>query len=224
MLIVIEGLDGSGKSTQVAKLQEYILDKGMKLKYIHFPRYDQRPYGDLIGKFLRGGFGNIEDVHPQLVALLYALDRKEASPQIYNWLKEGYCVLLDRYVYSNIAYQCSKISDSSEREELREWIINLEYQDYNIPVPDINLFLDVPIDFVNSRLTSSRASDSDRDYLQGERDIHEEDINFQKNVRDVYLQQLQRDPKFISINCSSTDGSMLPSDQIFDKIKSQLNF
>lgn len=224
MLIVIEGLDGSGKSTQVAKLKEYILDKGMKLKYIHFPRYDQRPYGDLIGKFLRGGFGNIEDVHPQLVALLYALDRKEASPQIYNWLKEGYCVLLDRYVYSNIAYQCSKISDSSEREELREWIINLEYQDYNIPVPDINLFLDVPIDFVNSRLTSSRASDSDRDYLQGERDIHEEDINFQKNVRDVYLQQLQRDPKFISINCSSTDGSMLPSDQIFDKIKSQLNF
>lgn len=224
MLIVIEGLDGSGKSTQVAKLKEYILDKGMKLKYIHFPRYDQRPYGDLIGKFLRGGFGNIEDVHPQLVALLYALDRKEASPQIYNWLKEGYCVLLDRYVYSNIAYQCSKISDSSEREELREWIINLEYQDYNIPVPNINLFLDVPIDFVNSRLTSSRASDSDRDYLQGERDIHEEDINFQKNVRDVYLQQLQRDPKFISINCSSTDGSMLPSDQIFDKIKSQLNF
>lgn len=224
MLIVIEGLDGSGKSTQVAKLKEYILDKGMKLKYIHFPRYDQSPYGDLIGKFLRGGFGNIEDVHPQLVALLYALDRKEASPQIYNWLKEGYCVLLDRYVYSNIAYQCSKISDSSEREELREWIINLEYQDYNIPVPDINLFLDVPIDFVNSRLTSSRVSDSDRDYLQGERDIHEEDINFQKNVRDVYLQQLQRDPKFISINCSSTDGSMLPSDQIFDKIKSQLNF
>lgn len=74
MLIVLEGLDGSGKSTQVQLLKSYLQTVSKELEYIHFPRYDAPVYGDLIGKFLRGGFGSIENVHPQLVALLYAED------------------------------------------------------------------------------------------------------------------------------------------------------
>lgn len=227
MLIVLEGLDGAGKSTQVKKLKEYLLGKGVNLRYLHFPRYDAPLYGDLIGKYLRGDLGSIEQVHPQIVALLFALDRMDASAQIKGWLEAGDCVLLDRYVYSNIAYQCSKIMmqpqfGENRREmaqELRNWIFDTEYNKYGIPKPDLNLFLDVPISFVDSKLKESRSGDDDRDYLNGKEDIHEADIQFQIKVRDIYRKQCERDPKFIRIDCSDENGQMLPPDAIFAKIK-----
>ena len=127
MLVVVEGLDGSGKSTQVKKLRTYMEQKFGEVDYIHFPRYDAPVYGDLIGRFLKGDFGPIDAVHPRLVALLYAEDRHRAAAGMKAALKNGATVLLDRYVYSNIAYQCAKISNTLEREELRELIVNTEY-------------------------------------------------------------------------------------------------
>ena len=104
MLIVLEGLDGAGKSTQVKRLKEYLQQRCGTLEYIHFPRYEAPVYGDLITRFLKGEFGSIEAVHPQLVALLFAEDRHGAAPAMREALARGKTVLLDRYVYSNIAY------------------------------------------------------------------------------------------------------------------------
>ncbi|MGM9742543.1 MAG: thymidylate kinase [Candidatus Cryptobacteroides sp.] len=217
MLIVIEGLDGSGKSTQVKRLRTYLEALGKPLKYIHFPRYDAPVYGELIGKFLRGGFGSIENVHPQLVALLYAEDRHGAVPDMKQVLDEGGIVLLDRYVYSNIAYQCAKIHSRDEREELRKWIFDTEYGAFGLPVPDLNIFLDVPIGFVEKKLESPRKG-GDRDYLEGRSDIHEADIEFQKKVREVYREQCAIDDSFMRIDCSDENGLMLPPDRIFSAI------
>lgn len=218
MLFVIEGLDGAGKSTQVRKLREYLENRCGNLEYIHFPRYDAPVYGELIGKFLRGGFGAIDAVHPQLVALLYAEDRHGAAPQMRASLAAGTPVLLDRYVYSNIAYQCAKISHPDACEELREWINNTEYGQFDLPRPDLNLFLDVPIGFVEEKLSAQRKG-SDRQYLGGGSDIHEANIEFQKRVREVYLRQCEVDPRFLRIDCAAEDGSMLPPDAIFEKIR-----
>lgn len=218
MLIVIEGLDGSGKSTQVRKLRQYLEALPQSLEYIHFPRYDSPVYGELISRFLRGDFGTNEQVHPQLVALLFAEDRHGAAPEIRRILREGGNVLLDRYVYSNIAYQCAKLSNPVERENLRKWIINTEYGNFGLPKPDLNIFLDVPIGFVESRLESSRIG-SDREYLHGSQDIHEADIEFQKQVQAIYRQQADLDPDFIRIDCSDEFGEMLPPNGIFAKIK-----
>lgn len=182
MLTVIEGLDGAGKSTQVKKLKQYLESIFETLDYIHFPRYDAPVYGDLISRFLRGDFGSNQAVHPQLVALLFAEDRHGALPRMSKTLDEGGCVLLDRYVYSNIAYQCAKLADDTQAEELRQWIFDTEYRQFGLPVPDLNLFLDVPIGFVQQKLSASRNGD-DRDYLEGRQDIHEADILFQKRVR-----------------------------------------
>lgn len=213
MLVVIEGLDGSGKSTQVKRLRSYLESRTDNLEYIHFPRYDAPVYGELIGKFLRGGFGSIDSVHPQLVALLYAEDRHGAAPQMRRTLDDGGIVLLDRYVYSNIAYQCAKIDDPQEREALRKWIFDTEYGQFGLPKPDLNIFLDVPIGFVEKKLEAGRKGD-DREYLEGKTDIHEADIEFQKRVREVYVNQCEMDPDFIRIDCRSCDGSMLPPDEI----------
>ena len=116
MLFVLEGLDGAGKSTQVGKLRTYLESRCGKVEYIHFPRYEAPLWGDLIGRFLRGDYGTLDSVHPQLVALLYAGDRQAAAPSIRKTLSEGGTVLLDRYVYSNIAYQCAKVADPEARE------------------------------------------------------------------------------------------------------------
>lgn len=218
MLVVLEGLDGAGKSTQVKKLRTYLESLWGSLEYVHFPRYDAPVYGDLISRFLRGDFGSNETVHPQLVALLFAEDRHGAAPQMRRTLAEGGHILLDRYVYSNIAYQCAKLGDADEAERLRDWIFNTEYGDFELPKPDLNIFLDVPISFVESKLKSDRAG-QDRDYLEGAQDIHEADIEFQKRVRAMYRRQCELDPKFIRIDCSDEYGQMLPPGAIFEKVK-----
>ena len=218
MLVVLEGLDGAGKSTQVKKLRTYLESLFGSLEYIHFPRYDAPVYGDLISRFLRGDFGSNETVHPQLVALLFAEDRHGAAPAMKETLAKGGAILLDRYVYSNIAYQCAKLQDEQEAERLRDWIFNTEYGDFALPKPDLNIFLDVPISFVESKLKADRAGD-DRDYLEGGQDIHEADIDFQKRVRAIYRKQCELDPKFIRIDCSDEYGMMLPPGAIFEKVK-----
>lgn len=218
MLVVLEGLDGAGKSTQVKKLRTYLESIFGSIEYIHFPRYDAPVYGDLISRFLRGDFGSNEIVHPQLVALLFAEDRHGAAPEIKRTLDNGNTVLLDRYVYSNIAYQCAKLKDSDEADKLRDWIFKTEYGHFGLPEPDLNLFLDVPIGFVESKLKNQRAG-SDRDYLEGGQDIHEADIEFQIKVRDIYRRQCEIDPRFIRIDCSDENGQMLPPGSIFAKIK-----
>ena len=218
MLVVLEGLDGAGKSTQVKKLRNHLESIFGEIEYIHFPRYDAPVYGDLISRFLRGDFGDNDTVHPQLVALLFAEDRHGAAPAMKEKLAEGGCVLLDRYVYSNIAYQCAKLKDAAEADVLRDWIFNTEYGDFQLPVPDLNIFLDVPIGFVESKLKSQRGGD-DRAYLEGAQDIHEADIEFQKKVRAIYQRQCEMDPKFIRIDCSDEYGEMLPPGAIFAKVK-----
>lgn len=218
MLVVLEGLDGAGKSTQVRKLKEYLGTLAPALEYIHFPRYDAPVYGGLISRFLKGDFGSNQSVHPQLVALLFAEDRHGAAPRMKEVLASGGWVLLDRYVYSNIAYQCAKLPDEAEAEALRKWIVDTEYGDFQLPVPDLNIFLDVPIGFVEASLAQNR-SGNDREYLDGAQDIHEADMAFQRRVRDMYRRQAASDPRFIVIDCSDQEGRMLPPDDIFAKIK-----
>lgn len=218
MLVVLEGLDGAGKSTQVKKLRKYLESVCGGLEYIHFPRYDSPVYGDLISRFLRGDFGSNETVHPQLVALLFAEDRHGAAPAIRKHLEEGRTVLLDRYVYSNIAYQCAKLDSETESEALRKWIFETEYGQFELPVPDLNIFLDVPIGFVENNLSSQRQG-ADRGYLSGAQDIHEADIEFQKRVKAVYKKQASEDPKFICVDCSDEYGATLSPDEIFTKIR-----
>jgi dTMP kinase len=219
--VVIEGLDGAGKSTQINLLQDYLGKKKTGYKYLHFPRTNSPFFGEMIARFLRGEFGDISRVDPYIVALLYAGDRMDAASIIKNWIKSGNLVLVDRYVFSNIAFQCAKLLNSYEREMLRNWILKLEYEYYNIPKPDINLFLDVPFKFTAQRLTGTR-NGSEREYLKGKQDIHEANLEFQNRVREVYLQEVDSNENIEIINCSKSDDKILAPEDIFEKILTTL--
>ncbi len=215
-LFVIEGVDGAGKSTQIKLLKEYFSSKGYKCEYLHFPRTDEPYFGELIARFLRGEFGSLNEVNPYLVAMIYAGDRKDSASLLENWLREGKIVLLDRYTYSNIAYQCAKLDSDDEQNKLMNWILSLEFTHFSIPRPDLNIFLDVPHQFTEKKLTGSRTGD-DRSYLNGTRDIHEESLDFQRKVREIYLKVALTDDRLSVINCGN-QGEMLPPAEIFSKI------
>lgn len=216
-VIVIEGLDGAGKSTQVNLLKEYLNKKDVPYKYLHFPRTEGSMFGDLVARFLRGEFGDNKTVNPYLVALIYAEDRQDAKKMLLDWIQEGNVVILDRYVYSNIAYQCAKLDDEAEKDKLKQWILELEFHYYGLPRPSLNVFFDVPFLFTSKKLTENRTG-KEREYLQGMRDIHEEDLDFQKKVREVYL-TLANEPSFIKIDCSRNSSEMLSPAEIFLKLE-----
>ncbi|TCL76361.1 dTMP kinase [Hydrogenispora ethanolica] len=214
MIITIEGLDGAGKSVQINLLKDYLRSKSIQFKYVHFPRIDSPVYGELIASFLRGELGELD---PKLIALLYAGDRDNAKTMLLEWIKQGYLVILDRYVYSNIAFQCAKLRDELEKQNLKEWIQNLEYNYNKIPKPDLSLFLHVPFEFVENQLRKSRQG-KDREYLNGKEDIHEVNLNLQKQVEKEYVKLTQENEDFLLIKCSNDMNEMLLPAHIHGKL------
>lgn len=220
-LIVIEGVDGAGKSTQIRRLDTYlttVLNK--RTHHLHFPSPAGRsPFSGLIAQFLRGELGALDTVDPRLVALIYACDRADMKQEISGFLDQGDVVILDRYVYSNIAYQCAKMP-ADRADQLKRWILDLEFGYFGLPRPDVNFFLDVPFRFTAEKLTSAREG-NERDYLQGKTDIHEADLDFQRRVHDIYC-SLHEEDRFVRIDCSTPEGTILPEEAIFEKLLRQL--
>lgn len=221
--LVIEGLDGSGKSTQLKLLREHLEKNAVPYKYLHFPRLEEGVFGSLIARFLRGEMGSLDQVDPYLVALIFAGDRADAAAQIRQWMKEGNLVIVDRYVYSNIAFQCAKLKDRKEQEKLRDWILDFEFGYNDLPRPDLNLYLNVPFEFTRKQLNVERNGD-DRAYLKGERDIHEDNLDFQEQVRLVYLSLKDHVGDLEIIHCMDAGGRMYGPEEISKMIIQNLSF
>ena len=137
-------------------------------------------------------------------------------------MAEGKCVIADRYVYSNIGYQCAKIDDAEQRKVLSDWILKTEFEEFAIPRPTLSLFLDVPFKFTEAKLTSVREGD-DRSYLEGGKDIHEQSLDLQRRVREVYLAAAEGDEAFGVVDCSTAEGAMASPEEIFQRIECVVN-
>src|SRR3990167_6923068 len=138
-LIVIDGTDGSGKSTQIDLLIKRLKKDGLKVKTIHFPDYNNF-FGGFIGHCLTEQYYNFINVHPKIISALYAADRWESSEQIKKWLKEGYVVVLDRYVSANQIHQGGKIKSVAKRIAFLKWLDEMEYKVFKIPKPDLTFY------------------------------------------------------------------------------------
>lgn len=142
--LVIEGSDGAGKATQTALLVERLRSEGRRVETIDFPRYSSNHMGKLLRECLDGKRGDFLNLDPHITSLIYAADRFESSKQIRQWLEDGADVVADRYVSANMLHQGSKIDDEIERTSFLDWLDRTEHEIFEIPRPDIILYLDVP--------------------------------------------------------------------------------
>lgn len=150
-IIVIEGTDCSGKETQTRLLFQALKKEGKKCEIISFPTYDT-PTGKIVGgPYL--GRSNMEEsyftegsltVDPKIASLYYAADRRYNLPKIKEYLDNGYILIMDRYVESNMAHQGSRIEEADKRLEFYKWLEELEYNLLELPKPDLTILLHVP--------------------------------------------------------------------------------
>lgn len=196
-IVAIEGADATGKRTQSKMLLEKLRAQGFDAALISFPRYETI-FGQIVTQYLRGKFGSLKEVKPEFAALLYALDRQAAAPQIGQWLSQGKIVVCDRYVASNIAHQAAKLK-GKEQANFIEWLQNVESK---LPKPDATVFLDLPVD-VSAQLMQSR---------EREKDIHELDLPYLESVRKVYLALCKKE-NWIKIECENRAG-IKPKEEI----------
>jgi len=196
-LIVFEGIDGSGKGTQTELLRTYLEQNKIPHKMLDFPQYDSF-YGKIVAQFLRGEFGNLDEVSPYLAALTFALDRMAVKDTILADLQNNILLIANRYVTSNIAHQAGKFADQSRRDELVQWITDLEYSHHGLPREDCVIYLRLNPE-VSRELTNSKKS---REYLKGKsHDIQEEDSNHQQATFEMYEHLAHANPHWITIEC-----------------------
>lgn len=203
-LIVLEGIDGSGKGTQLQLLARAFAARKMPFTQIGFPNY-QGFFGKMAGQFLNGDFGPLHAVDPHLSALLYAGDRWELKPTIEQFLADGKAVLADRYIASNLAHQSARVA-STKRSEFLTWLKRLEYDIYGLPPEDLVLYLRVPINEAQ-RLVGQKAA---RSYTEKRHDIQEADETHLEAAANVY-ETLSHQPNWATIDCWDAASSTLRS-------------
>lgn len=217
VLIAIEGIDGSGKGTQAARLHEKCQSAGIQSSLIGFPRYADTLFGKSIGDFLNGRFGSLNDVHPFLASLLYAGDRFESRDFILKTIEDSQVVIFDRYIPSNIAHQGAKLT-GAERAEFIQWIEQIEYEIYQMPRLDQAILLDLPADYAQKMVAEKQA----RTYTDQVADLHEADQEYLAGVRDVYLQLAANNSHWQKIECLQ-QGQQRSIEEIGTEIWSHLN-
>jgi dTMP kinase len=200
--IVLEGIDGSGKRTQIEALARELSHRGMALSQISFPNYSGF-FGKLVAQFLNGEFGPLAAVDPHFSALLYAGDRLESKPAIELALAAGKIVLADRYVASNLAHQGARVS-REKRAEFLAWLKQLEYQVHELPAEDLVIYLRVPVAEAH-RLIGHKGA---RDYTRSRRDLQEADLAHLEAASQVY-DELARQPNWITIECQDAPSGRL---------------
>lgn len=177
ILIAIDGVDASGKQTQTEKIYDRLKGDGKKVRKISFPAYD-KPSSVLVKEYLSGEYGKRpEDVNAYAASMLFAADR--FSTYRTDWIKaynDGFIIIADRYVSSNMIHQAGKIDDLSEKDRFLDWVYDLEFNKLELPKPDVTVFLDMPTEF-GTALMQNR---SNKITGEEQKDIHESDADYLK--------------------------------------------
>lgn len=219
--IVIEGLDGSGKSTQTKLLINRLKKEGYKVATIDFPRHGEKPAW-LVDEYLRGKYGTAEKVSPYCASIFYAFDRYDAGFRIRKWLEEGKIVIADRYLASNIGHQGGKIKNKKERKKYFDWLYHLEYEILKIPRPDYTFILKTSPVFslkLAHKITDKEKKRRRKAYLGNrKRDIHEKDKKHLADALKSYLHAAKEFPKEFKVIECIKGGKLLSPEIIHQEI------
>ncbi len=215
MLISIEGIDGAGKGTQARQLLDHARSSGYTAELISFPRYTYTHCSKMVAAYLNGEFGRLERVPPAFAATLFALDRMESRLHIEQLCEQHELIIVDRYVASNLAYQSARIT-MPERIEFTQWLLNLEYEVFDLPKPDLTLFLDIPSQ-ISKELIARKET---RSYTEDAYDLHERDSDYLSNVRQIYhwlIGSRYLDPCLV-VNCMDPNGVLRDLENIGQEV------
>lgn len=210
-IIDFEGIDGTGKSTQVKLLLNYLAKNKIATSYYKFPQYQKTFHGKTITKFLRGEFGTISEVSPYLISLVYAMDRVMVKEELFDDLNEGRIIICDRYAPSNKAHQAAKMIEP-KRNEFLAWLDELDYKVNKMPREDYVILLDMPVGESFKLLKK----------IPRKKDIHETETVYMEEARKVYLKMAGRDKNWLVINCVDEKGKLKSKNKIHEQIISVL--
>jgi len=210
-LIVIDGGDGSGKTTQAQFLVSYLKKMNVPVKYVDFPQYYKSFHGKTVAKFLRGEFGSMDEISPYLASLAYALDRASIKREMDEFLAQGGIIVANRYATSSMAHQAAKCKTEKEQSEFLKWIYELEYKVHKIPKENLVIYLHVPWK-KSLELTHGR---DDREYLKGmKQDIAEKNLEHRKASEEMYLSLAKKYRHWKTVECIEK-GELLSREEIF---------
>lgn len=214
MLVVIDGIDGAGKGTLTRELLARARAEGIDAASLAFPRYDETAFGKLIGQYLNGRFGELDEVPVRFAALLFAGDRFESRDKLAALLAQHKLVILDRYVSSNIAYNAAKLP-AAEQAEMIAWIEETEYETFALPRPDLTVLLATKPDTADELV----ARKDQRSYTEATRDLHEADGGYMEKVAAVYAAMAKAGGEgWLSVDPLDQAGGLRPPEAIADEV------
>lgn len=216
-LIVIEGVDGSGKETQSEKLAAHLQQDGERVLRVSYPRYD-KDSSAMVRHYLGGNFGEDPDaISPYVASTFYAADRYASyKEELEPFLAQGGTVIADRYTTSNMVHQAGKIHDDGERRAFLDWLMDYEFNLLGLPRPDRIFFLDIP-PVTASLLTADRANKMTG---EAEKDIHESNPAYMKeSYRNA--RKLAEDYGWTTVTCVE-NGILRSIEDIHEEIYRQV--
>ena len=216
-LIVIDGIDGSGKTTQLAKLVVRIKDLGYDVVTADFPQYGNKSAG-MVENYLNGKYGQADEVNPYAASMFYMIDRYDASFRIREWLEEGKIVVTNRYTSSNMGHQGGKFATDEKRQAYFKWNETYEHGVFNIPKPDLTLVLHVSPDIAQKLSNVERK----QVYRDGDgQDIHEANLAHLSQASEAYKHMCALFHNYELVDCTR-DGQLLSVEEISDMVWSKV--
>lgn len=213
--IVIEGTDGSGKTTQFKLLVRALRRAGQKVEVVDFPQYG-KPSAYFVEQYLNGNFGSARQVGPYQASLFYAFDRFQAASRIRQWISQGRVVVANRYVLSSAGHQGAKFTVASKRQQYWNWLLDLEYKVLGIPKPTLNILLHMPAARAQQLALADRGRKA-RAYLTGKKkDIHEGSAAHLRAAERSYLAFARR-YRVPVVECVER-GKLLTPQQVYGKL------
>lgn len=214
-LIVIEGTDGSGKTTQLTMAVEELKNEGVKTAVFDFPQYEKTFFGRFVKRFLTGEFGGLADIDPYLASFPYAFDRWQAGEEIRKEMKTGKMVFCNRFTGSSMAHQTAKLPKNKQKAYL-DWVEEMEFSVLKTPKPDLVIFLHVDPSVAYKLML-------ERNHMTGRQlDIAEENLEHQKETEKIYLELVKDRDNWKMVECV-INGEIISKEEIHKNVMGIIN-